>query len=143
MWSQLKTHHNRYEYPFVFYLILVVSDKIKDFLIKVISSWLMDCGASTKILKQVEYEDVCKDTKNLSRSGCFQRLWQWSKKPVFIPNVGHSPIHGLQIFQNAVEKDLRDIQEGLCQASFPSLLLDLDVLMARLNFLADVLVSYR
>ncbi|CAN6938541.1 unnamed protein product [Brassica oleracea var. botrytis] len=109
---------------------------------QVISSWLMDCEASTKILKQVEYEDVSKDTKNLSRSGCFQRLWQWSKKPVFIPNVGHSPIHGLQIFQNAVEKDLRDIQEGLCQASFPSLLLDLDVLMARLNFLADVLVSY-
>lgn len=134
-------------YPFlsqiyVLYPFLVVSDKIKGFL-KVISSWLVDCGASTKILKQVQYEDVSKDTKNLSRSGCFQRLWQWSKKPVFIPNVGHSPIHSLQLFQNAVEKDLKDIQEGLCQVNFPSLLLDLDVLMARLNFLADVLVSYR
>ncbi|KAL0701751.1 hypothetical protein Bca4012_057873 [Brassica carinata] len=81
-----------------------------DSLQQVISSWLMDCGASTKILKQVQYEDVSKDTKNLSRSG--------------------------------FEKDLRDIQEGLCQVNFPSLLLDLDVLMARLNFLADVLVSY-
>ena len=104
MWSQLKTHHNRYEYPFVFYLILVVSDKIKDFLIKVISSWLMDCGVSTKILKQVEYEDVCKDTKNFSRSGCFQRLWQWSKKPVFIPNVGHSLSMVFRFFKMQLKK---------------------------------------
>ncbi|CAH8355874.1 unnamed protein product [Eruca vesicaria subsp. sativa] len=113
----------------------------EDSLQQVITSWLMDCGASTKILKQLQHEDVSKDTKNFG-SGCFQRLWQWSKKPVFIPNVGHSPIHGLQLFQNAVEKDLRDIHEGLRQASFPNLLLDLDVLMARLNFLVDVLVSY-
>ncbi|KAJ0255812.1 Zinc finger protein BRUTUS-like [Hirschfeldia incana] len=114
----------------------------EDSLQQVISSWLMDCGASTKILKQVQYEDVSKDNKSLSRSGCFQRLWQWSKNPVFIPNVGHSPIHSLQLFQNAVEKDLREIQEGLFQVNFPSHLVDLDVLMARLNFLADVLVSY-
>lgn len=98
-------------------------------------------------MNEVQYVDVYKTMKNSSQThpsyGCFQRFWEWSKKSLSIPNVGHSPIHGLQLFQNAIKKDLRDIQEGLCQAKFPSLLLDLDVLMARLNFLADVLVSYR
>lgn len=98
-------------------------------------------------MKGVQYVDVSKNMKNSSQthqsSGCFQRFWQWSKKSLSIPDVGHNPIHGLQLFQNAIEKDLRDIHEGLCQANFPSLLLDLDVPMARLNFLADVLVSYR
>ncbi|CAH2067293.1 unnamed protein product [Thlaspi arvense] len=114
----------------------------EDSLQQVISSWLLDDSQSTKILK----EDVSKNMKKSSHthqsSGCFQRFWQWSKSPIFIPNVGHNPIHGLQLFQNAVEKDLRDIQKDLCQAKFPSLILDIDVLMARLNFLADVLVSY-
>ncbi|KAF2592079.1 hypothetical protein F2Q70_00045072 [Brassica cretica] len=72
----------------------------------------------------------------------FSMVLRWSKKALLVTNVGHSPIHGLQLYQNAVEKDLRNIHEGLCQAKSSSLLLDLDVVMARLNFLADVLVSY-
>ncbi|KAL1216715.1 Zinc finger protein BRUTUS-like [Cardamine amara subsp. amara] len=122
----------------------------EDSLQQVICSWLLEdsqscCGAPTKIMKEVYYVDL---SKNLNSSqthasyGCFQRFWEWSKKSLSIPNVGHSPLHGLQLFQNAIKKDLRDIQEGLCQVKSPSLLLDLDVLMARLNFLADVLVSY-
>lgn len=116
-----------------------------------ISSWLINnipstCGASTKIVKCVQYGDVSKNTKNSSRTqearGCFKWFCRWSEKALFIKNVGHSPIHGLQLYQNAVEKDLRDIQEELCQEKSPRLLLDLDVVMARLNFLADVLVSY-
>ncbi|KFK41911.1 hypothetical protein AALP_AA2G188400 [Arabis alpina] len=123
----------------------------EDSLQQVISSWLLDDSQSsfrapTKIMKEVQYIDVSKNMKNSSQthtsSGCFQRFWQWSKKSLSIPDVGHNPIHGLALFQNAIEKDLRDIQEGLCQANFPSLLSDLDVPMARLNFLADVLVSY-
>lgn len=98
-------------------------------------------------MKGVQYVNVSKSMKKSPEShpssGCFQRFWEWSKKSLSIPNVGRSPIHGLQFFQNAIEKDLRDIQEGLCRAKFSSLLVDLDVLMARLNFLADVLVSYR
>ncbi|EOA34392.1 hypothetical protein CARUB_v10021919mg [Capsella rubella] len=126
---------------------------IEDSLQQVIRSWLLDdkgqsCGGiPTEIMKGVHYVDVSKNMKKLPQthesSGCFQRFWQWSKKSLHIPNVGgHSPIHGLHLFQNAIEKDLRDIREGLSQAKFPSLSLDLDVLMARLNFLADVLVSY-
>ncbi|XP_010416333.1 PREDICTED: uncharacterized protein LOC104702205 [Camelina sativa] len=124
-----------------------------DSLQQVICSWLLEksqscCGIPSEIIKGVHYVDVSKNMKKSplhethESNGCFQRFWQWSKKSLSIPNVGHSPIHGLHLFQNAIEKDLRDIQEGLCQAKFPSLLLDLDVLMARLNFLADVLVSY-
>ncbi|KAG2253568.1 hypothetical protein Bca52824_083704 [Brassica carinata] len=123
----------------------------EDLLQQVISSWLINnipstCGASTKIVKCVQYGDVSKNTKNSSRTqearGCFKWFCRWSEKALFIKNVGHSPIHGLQLYQNAVEKDLRDIQEELCQEKSPRLLLDLDVVMARLNFLADVLVSY-
>lgn len=99
------------------------------------------------MVKEVQHVDMSRNIKDSSQthssSGCFQRFWEWSKKSLSVPNVGHSPIRGLQLFQNAIEQDLREIQEGLCQAKFPSLLLDLDVLMARLNFLADVLVSYR
>ncbi|ESQ27678.1 hypothetical protein EUTSA_v10018022mg [Eutrema salsugineum] len=112
----------------------------EDSLQQVISSWLLEDTQSTKVMKGVQYED--EESRTHPSSGCFQRFWQWSKKSLSIPDVGHNPIHGLNLFQNAIEKDLRDIQKGLCQAKFPSLLLDLDVLMARLNFLADVLVSY-
>jgi hypothetical protein len=124
----------------------------EDSLQQVISSWLLDdsqssCGTPTEIMKGVQYVNVSKSLKKSPEShpssGCFQRFWEWSKKSLSIPNVGRSPIHGLRLFQNAIEKDLRDIQEGLCQAKFQTLILDLDVLMARLNFLADVLVSYR
>ncbi|CAA7043287.1 unnamed protein product [Microthlaspi erraticum] len=106
---------------------------------QVISSWLLEntqssCVAPTKIMKGFQ--------TNPSSSGCFQRFWQWSKKSLSVQDLGHSPINGLQIFQNAIEKDLREIHEGLGQAKSPSLLWDIDVLMARLNFLADVLVSY-
>ncbi|CAL9240681.1 unnamed protein product [Arabidopsis halleri] len=124
----------------------------EDSMQQVISSWLLDdshessCGTPTEIMKGVQYVNVSKSMKKSPEShpssGCFQRFWEWSKKSLSIPNVGRSPIHGLRLFQNAIEKDLRDIQEGLCRAKFSSLLLDLDVLMARLNFLADVLVSY-
>ncbi|KAG7659586.1 Zinc finger CHY-type [Arabidopsis suecica] len=123
----------------------------EDSLQQVISSWLLDdsqssCGTPTEIMKGVQYVNVSKSMKKSPEShpssGCFQRFWEWSKKSLSIPNVGRSPIHGLRLFQNAIEKDLRDIQEGLCQAKFQTLILDLDVLMARLNFLADVLVSY-
>lgn len=116
-----------------------------------ISSWLINniqltCGDSTKIINWVQYVDVSKNTKNSSRRhesrGCFRWFWRWSKKALFITNVGHSPIHGLQLYQNAVEKDLTDIHEELCQVKSPSLLLDLDEVMARLNFLVDVLISY-
>ncbi|CAN8239864.1 unnamed protein product [Cochlearia groenlandica] len=111
----------------------------EDSLHQVISYWVLDesqstCEASTKIMKE--------SSETHRSNGCFQRLWQWSKKSLSIPDVGHSPIHGLTLLQKAIEKDLRDIQEGLGQAKSPSLLLDLDLLLARLNFLADVLVSY-
>ncbi|CAH8358857.1 unnamed protein product [Eruca vesicaria subsp. sativa] len=122
----------------------------EDLLQQVVSSWLINniqstCGTSTKNIEWVHYEDVSKN-KNSPQThdsrGCFQWFWRWSKKAISITNVGHSPIHGLQLYQNAIEKDLRDIQEGLCQGKSSSLLLDLDLVMARLNFLVDVLVSY-
>lgn len=97
--------------------------------------------APTKIIKGFQCVDNMKNS--YPSSGCFQRFWQWSKKSLSVQDLGHSPIHGLQIFQNAIEKDLREIHEGLGQAKSPSLFWDIDVLMARLNFLADVLVSFR
>uniref|UniRef100_A0A1J3CE36 Putative RING finger protein C2F3.16 n=1 Tax=Noccaea caerulescens TaxID=107243 RepID=A0A1J3CE36_NOCCA len=112
---------------------------------QVISSWLLEntessCVAPTKIIKGFQCVDNMKNS--YPSSGCSQRFWQWSKKPLSVQDLGHSPIHGLQIFQNAIEKDLREIHEGLGQAKSPSLLWEIDVLMARLNFLADVLVSF-
>ncbi|KAG2321919.1 hypothetical protein Bca52824_015132 [Brassica carinata] len=100
----------------------------EDLLQQVISSWLINniqstCVDSTKIINWVQYVDVSKNTKT--------HLGDMSPEDIF---NGHSLIHGLQLYQNAVEKDLTDIHEGLCQAKSPSLSLDLDEVMARNAF---------
>lgn len=78
-----------------------------------------------------------------SPSGLFQRFWQWSKMSFSSsPNTGHTLIHSIQLWHNAIKRDLLDIQKGLCLLKVPSLSLDLNVLVARLNFLADVLIFY-
>lgn len=118
----------------------------------VINSWLIDDSQSsltalTKIMKGVQSvevsENMTNSQTNSSSSGVFQRFWQWSKKMSFSsPNTGHILVHGIHLWHNAIRKDLVDIQKGLCQLTFPSLSLDLNVLVVRLNFLADVLIFY-
>jgi hypothetical protein len=132
--------------------IFCYCDKTKLFL-KVINSWLIDDSQSsltalTKIMKGVQSvevsENMTNSQTNSSSSGVFQRFWQWSKKMSFSsPNTGHILVHGIHLWHNAIRKDLVDIQKGLCQLTFPSLSLDLNVLVVRLNFLADVLIFYR
>ncbi|CAE5957900.1 unnamed protein product [Arabidopsis arenosa] len=114
----------------------------------VINSWLVDdCPSSltalTKIMKGVQSVEVSENMNNSSSSsGMFQRFWQWSKMSFSSPNTGHTLVHGIQLWHNAIKRDLVDIQKGLCQLTFPSLSLDLNVLVVRLNFLADVLIFY-
>lgn len=58
-------------------------------------------------------------------------------------NAGHTLVYdGIKLWHNAVKRDLFDIQKGLCQLKSPSHSLDLNVLVARLNFLVDVLIFY-
>ncbi|KAL1207854.1 Zinc finger protein BRUTUS-like [Cardamine amara subsp. amara] len=116
----------------------------------VINSWLIDdcqsaSTALTKIMKgvqSVEVSETMNNSQTHSSSGLFQRFWQWSKMSFSSPNTGHTLIHGIHLWHNAIKRDLVDIQKGLCQLKFPSLSLDLNVLVVRLNFLADVLIFY-
>ncbi|ESQ34905.1 hypothetical protein EUTSA_v10006659mg [Eutrema salsugineum] len=120
----------------------------------VINSWLMDDSRSssftalTKIMKGVQSVEVSENINNSSHqadssSGFFQRFWKWSKTSLSSPNTeGYTLVHGIQIWHNAIKRDLLDIQKGLHQLKFPSLSLDLNVLVVRLNFLADVLIFY-
>ncbi|KAF8104240.1 hypothetical protein N665_0176s0050 [Sinapis alba] len=103
----------------------------------VVNSWLVDgtrpssFGALTKITHQADLP-----------SGLFQRFWQWSKMSFSSSNAGHTLVYGIKLWHNAVKRDLLDIQKGLCQLKSPSHSLDLNVLVARLNFLVDVLIFY-
>lgn len=130
-----------------------VVTRLKLFL-KVINSWLTDddndssFAVLTKLVKGVQSVEVCENVNKLqadsySSSGLFQRFWQWSKMSFSSsPDTGHTLIHGIQLWHNAIKRDLLDIQRGLCQLKFPSLSLDLSVLVVRLNFLSDVLIFY-
>lgn len=134
-------------------IFIAIVTKLNLFL-KVINSWLIDDNQSsltalTKIMKGVQSVEVSENMNNLaqsshssSSSGVFQRFWQWSKMSFSSPNTGHILIHGIQLWHNAIKRDLIDIQKGLCHLTFPSLSLDLNVLVVRLNFLADVLIFY-
>ncbi|VVA91823.1 unnamed protein product [Arabis nemorensis] len=119
----------------------------------VMNSWLIDDSRSsftalTKIVKGVQSVEVSENMKNTSSSqedsssGLFQRFWQWSKMSFSSPNTGNTLVHGIRLWHNAIKRDLVDIQKGLCQLKFPSLSLDLNLLVVRLNFLADVLIFY-
>ncbi|XP_010459541.1 PREDICTED: uncharacterized protein LOC104740590 isoform X1 [Camelina sativa] len=117
----------------------------------VINSWLIEDSQSslvdlTKIMKGVQSVEVSENMNNLaqtsSSSGMFQRFWQWSKMSFSSSDTGHTLIHGVQLWHNAIKRDLVDIQKGLNHLTFPSLSLDLNVLVVRLNFLADVLIFY-
>ncbi|CAA7013653.1 unnamed protein product [Microthlaspi erraticum] len=117
----------------------------------VINSWLIDEDSRSSfavILKGVQSVEVSESMKMLqadsdSPNGLFQRFWQWSKMSFSLsPDSGHTLIHGIQLWHNAIKRDLLDIQKGLCLLKSPSLSLDLNVLLVRLNFLADVLIFY-
>ncbi|KAJ0257348.1 Zinc finger protein BRUTUS-like [Hirschfeldia incana] len=110
-------------------------------LLPVVNSWLVDgtqsssFGALTKIMNNSSHQADLP-------SGLFQHFWQWSKMSFSISNTGHALMHGIKLWHNAIKIDLFDIQKGLCQLNSPSLSLDLNVLVARLNFLADILIFY-
>ncbi|XP_013664416.1 zinc finger protein BRUTUS-like At1g18910 [Brassica napus] len=116
----------------------------------VINSWLIDddsqsssFAALTKIMKEVHSENMNNSSHQAdSSNGLFQRFWQWSKTSFSSPNAEHTLLHGIQLLHNAIKRDLLDIQKGLSQLKFPSLSLDLNVLVVRVNFLADVLIFY-
>ncbi|XP_018436403.1 zinc finger protein BRUTUS-like At1g18910 isoform X2 [Raphanus sativus] len=107
----------------------------------VVNSWLVDAtqpssfGTLTKIMNNSSHQADLP-------SGLFQHFWQWSKLSFSIPNTGHTLTNGIKLWHNAIKIDLLDIQTGLRQLNSPSLSLDLNVLVARLNFLADILIFY-
>ncbi|KAL0694854.1 hypothetical protein Bca4012_062034 [Brassica carinata] len=99
----------------------------------VVNSWLVD---GTKIMNNSSHQTDLP-------SGLFQRFWRWSKMSFSSSNAGHTLVYdGIKLWHNAVKRDLFDIQKGLCQLKSPSHSLDLNVLVARLNFLVDVLIFY-
>ncbi|CAH8391101.1 unnamed protein product [Eruca vesicaria subsp. sativa] len=116
----------------------------------VINSWLIDddnrsssFSVLTKIMNGVQSANMSNSSHQADSSNwLFQRFWQWSKMSFSSPNTGHTLVHGIQLLHKAIKRDLLDIQKILCQLKFPSLSLDLNVLVVRLNFLADVLIFY-
>lgn len=94
-------------------------------------------------MKEVHSENMNNSSHQAdSSNGLFQRFWQWSKTSFSSPNTEHTLLLGIQLLHNAIKRDLLDIQKGLSQLKFPSLSLDLNVLVVRVNFLADVLIFY-
>lgn len=132
----------------IFVFICCNYNKIILFFLKVINSWLVDdiqSSSLTKIMKGVQSVEVSENMNNShthSSSGPFQCFWQWSKMSFSSPNTEHTLVHGIHLWHNALRRELVDIQKELCQLKFPSVSLDLNVLVVRLNFLADVLIFY-
>lgn len=66
----------------------------------------------------------------------------WMKAPCFQTNTGNNPIDGLLFWQGAIQKDLKEILAELHQVKTSSCFQNLDFIVLRLKFLADVLIFY-
>ncbi|KHF98655.1 Uncharacterized protein F383_15864 [Gossypium arboreum] len=66
----------------------------------------------------------------------------WMKAPCFQTNPGKNPIDGLLFWQGAIQKDLKEILAELHQVKTSSCFQNLDFIVLRLKFLADVLIFY-
>lgn len=67
----------------------------------------------------------------------------WMKLHFLQTNVGNNPVGGLLLWHSAIQKDLKEILLELHQIKISSFFLNLDFIVLRLKFLADVLVFYR
>ncbi|XVF54236.1 hypothetical protein PTKIN_Ptkin05aG0164300 [Pterospermum kingtungense] len=66
----------------------------------------------------------------------------WKKVCGFQTNVENSPVDGLLLWHGAIQKDLKEILLELHQIKKSSCFLNLDFIVLRLKFLADVLIFY-
>jgi zinc finger-like protein len=108
--------------------------------VKVVISWLgnnnqLSSGTYTRIGEGVQ----CPDGSKM----LFGENWNWIKEYCIQTNVGHNPIDCLNLWHGAIRKDLKEILEELCQIRSSSSFSNLDSIVLRLNFLADVLSFYR
>jgi zinc finger-like protein len=106
---------------------------------EVVISWLgnnnqLSSGTYTRIGEGVQ----CPDGSKM----LFGENWNWIKEYCIQTNVGHNPIDCLNLWHGAIRKDLKEILEELCQIRSSSSFSNLDSIVLRLNFLADVLSFY-
>ena len=58
-------------------------------------------------------------------------------------DIGHSPVDGLHLWHGAIRKDLISLLEELYQSRSSSDFSNLDRIVVRLKFLADIITFYR
>ncbi|KAF5459796.1 hypothetical protein F2P56_019714 [Juglans regia] len=120
-------------------------------LLEVVNSWLGNddqpsCGSYTSVGKDIQCPDGCADMRgklkmHLSKWS-FSENWNWIKARFIQTDVGQNPIHCLNIWHGAIRKDLKEILEELYQIRSSGCFSNLDSIVIRLKFLADVLSFY-
>lgn len=119
--------------------------------VKVVNSWLGNddqpsCRSYTSVGKDIQCPDGSADMRgklkmHLSKWSISEN-WDWIKARFIQTDVGQNLIDCLNIWRGAIRKDLKEILEELYQIRSSGCFSDLDSIVIRLKFLADVLIFY-
>lgn len=117
-------------------------------ILKVVVSWLdkkhrTDFEFHTELAKGVQPLDGPISIKSKFKFNLIKNPLGWMKAPCFQTNTGNNPIDGLLLWQGAIQKDLKEVLAELHQIKTSSCFQNLDFIVLRLKFLADVLIFYR
>lgn len=119
--------------------------------VKVVNSWLdnddqTSCGSYTSVGKGIQCPDgsahMRRKLKLLMSKWSFSENWNWTKERFIQTDVGRNPIDCLNIWHVAIRKDLEEILEELYQIRSSGCFSNLDSMVIRLKFFADVLSFY-
>lgn len=83
------------------------------------------------------------DMKMLLKSYSCRRFLRETWRASLHNEVGHNPVDGLHLWHSAIRKDLIVVLEELYQARSSSEFSNLDKIVVRLKFLADIITFYR
>ncbi|XVF09170.1 hypothetical protein REPUB_Repub07fG0068500 [Reevesia pubescens] len=99
-------------------------------------------GFHTELAKGVRPLDGPSSIKDKFKFHFIKRPLGWKKMHCFQTNVGNNPVDGLLLWHGAIQKDLKEILAELHQIKISSCFQNLDFIVLRLKFLADVIIFY-
>ncbi|XVF12013.1 hypothetical protein REPUB_Repub08aG0078000 [Reevesia pubescens] len=114
---------------------------------EVVVSWLGKkhqtfLGFQTELAKGVRPPDGPSSIKGKFKFPFIKRPLGCKKAHCFQTNIGNNPVDILLLLQGAIQKDLKEILVELHQIKTSSCFQNLDFIIVRLKFLADVLIFY-
>ncbi|XVE54866.1 hypothetical protein DITRI_Ditri03aG0117000 [Diplodiscus trichospermus] len=101
-----------------------------------------DLGFFTELAKRVRPLEGPTSIKGRFKFHFIKWPLGWKKVHCFQKNIGNTPLASLLLWHGAIQKDLKEILLELNQIKISSCFQNLDFIVLRLKFLADVLIFY-